>query len=134
MRLGMPRQHGPERPDVLADGLPWHGLILGARRLQRAEMCAHEAGELEIRRPALGSVGSEDIDGFAQGRAIDEGLAVLEDAALLHRDEQFLVTVGRGSARPEREHAPRDCGARRPKAPVRCRDAGADRSLLGVVP
>ena len=89
-------QYAPQVVDVFGQRSVRVGHVFAFVGILGLEVRMHECGEVEGGLAVHGAVFLEDPLRVGQRRAIDEGLAVGEHAAGLHRDEQLLVTVGRG--------------------------------------
>ncbi len=92
------RVAGEDRPEPV-DMLGQAVVGVGDERLDRhfvqAEMLMDEGLQVEARLAAAGAIVLEDGFGVPTRRAVDEGLAVGKHPLHLHRDEEFLIALGR---------------------------------------
>ncbi|MNM98950.1 hypothetical protein D3C81_1114970 [compost metagenome] len=92
---GLARQHRPQAVDMVAQGVVGVGDIVLVRNRLAREMRLHECIEREIRRLALRAIALQDDLRRHQRHAVGKCLAVSEQAAGLHVDEQLGVALGR---------------------------------------
>src|SRR5690606_29023530 len=96
MLPGLSRQHRPEPVNVLGQAVVRIGNEFGRFHLVADEMLIDEGPQSEARRSVMGTIELQDLLRMLTGCAVDEGLAVRKYPLHLHRDEEFLITVGRG--------------------------------------